>query len=512
MKLKHILNGIAAVLTVGMFYTFSFCMVQDVHEEDIASDYSYAEKTEETASVSEDTIIPDVSDTASDAAAAVLQAGLSGSKPKAPSQIIIPKAVPDRDELLSSAALSDEESDEITDDSYSENSILYSGFSDYELEKIFKEDDNVYDYQDASASASASASSSSSKKDKTNKDSSEKTDSEKAPDSGNITAEDINNGYLEASPQAYAASHGESVVVEYDDSPAQESADLPEPDSDYSFSGLVGSSEKGVSNNADFGENGCGETLTAKVHGEVQEFDAYELVCMIVANEMSPSFNQEALKAQAVAAYSYVKYHNVKGITATVLVKEDIPDEIRKAVSSVWGQCCYYKGKVAQTVYTASTSGYTASAQNVWGGDSVPYLQSRECPFDRDYDPNYGVTKTYSESDIKARLEKYLGITLSDNPENWLVVTEYEDGNYVKTVSVDGQAEIKGTTLREKVLGYGIKSASFTVSYSDGEFTFTTYGYGHGVGMSQNGANILAKQGYSYVDILKFYFEGITVE
>lgn len=508
MKLKHILNGIAAVLTVGMFYTFSFCMVQDVHEEDIASDYSYAAKNEETAPETED-IIPVVTESSSDAAAAVLKAGLSSAKPKAPSQIIIPKAVPDFDELISSAAESEEDCDEITDENYTENSVLYSGFSDYELEKIFKEDDNVYDYQDASASASVSSSSntSASKKKKSNS-------SGNAPDSGNITAEDLNNAYLQASPEAYAASHGGSTSAEHDDGETekQEPAALPEPGSDYSFSDIVGSSEDGVSTYADFGEDGCGETFTAKVHGSVQEFDAYELVCMIVANEMSPSFHQEALKAQAVAAYSYVKYHNVKGITATVLVKEEIPDEVRRAVSSVWGQCCYYNGAVAQTVYTASTSGYTASAQNVWGGDKVPYLQNKECPFDKDYDPNYGKTKTYSESDIKARLEKYLGITLSDDPENWLVVTEYEDGNYVRSISVDGQAEIKGTTLREKVLGYGIKSASFTVSYSDGEFTFTTYGYGHGVGMSQNGANILAKQGYSYVDILKFYYEGITVE
>ena len=77
---------------------------------------------------------------------------------------------------------------------------------------------------------------------------------------------------------------------------------------------------------------------------------------------------------------------------------------------------------------------------------------------------------------------------------------------------VDGQAAINGRQMRERVLKYGIKSAAFTVSYEDGTFTITTYGYGHGVGLSQNGANILAKQGYSYVDILKFYFTGITVE
>ena len=61
------------------------------------------------------------------------------------------------------------------------------------------------------------------------------------------------------------------------------------------------------------------------------------------------------------------------------------------------------------------------------------------------------------------------------------------------------------------LLHYKLKSAAFDVYYRNGEFIFTTYGYGHGVGMSQNGSNILAKQGCSYSEILKFYFTGIEV-
>ena len=126
-------------------------------------------------------------------------------------------------------------------------------------------------------------------------------------------------------------------------------------------------------------------------------------------------------------------------------------------------------------------------------------------------DPNYGVITTFSESYIKNALESYLGITLSDNPANWLTVTGRIDGNYVSSVSVDGQVSVSGRKIRENILKYGIKSWCFDVSYADGEFTFVTYGYGHGVGMSQNGANILAKQGYTYDQILQYYFPGITV-
>jgi stage II sporulation protein D len=178
--------------------------------------------------------------------------------------------------------------------------------------------------------------------------------------------------------------------------------------------------------------------------------------------------------------------------------------------ASVFGIACYHNGGVAQTVYTASSAGHTASSVNVWGGE-VPYLVSVECPFDAQNDPNYGVTVKYSAMEVKAALENTLGVNLSDNPENWLTVTGYCDGSYVSSVNVDGQVTITGRYLREQVFNLSLKSASFTVNYSDGYFTFTTYGYGHGVGMSQNGANILAKQGYSYVDILKFYFRGIEV-
>ncbi|MGN0642295.1 MAG: SpoIID/LytB domain-containing protein [Huintestinicola sp.] len=254
------------------------------------------------------------------------------------------------------------------------------------------------------------------------------------------------------------------------------------------------------------------EIFTAKVGGVESEFDAYTLTCMIVANEMSPYFNPEALKAQAVAAYSYVKYHNVNGLVPTVLVKTNIPDEVTQAVNAVFGKCCYYNGRVAQTVYTASSAGATASAVNVWGGADVPYLRSVSTPFDITDDPNYGVTATFSSDYIRSCLESKLGITLSDDPANWLTVAERVDGNYVSALNVDGQTVISGRKMRESVLGYGIKSSAFDVTYVDGTFTFVTYGYGHGVGMSQNGANILAKQGYTYDQILTFYFPGITVE
>lgn len=253
------------------------------------------------------------------------------------------------------------------------------------------------------------------------------------------------------------------------------------------------------------------EILTAKVEGEVQEFGAYELVCMIVSTEMSPTFSREALKAQAVAAYSYVKYHNVKGLIPSVLVKRTVPQEVSSAVAEVMGQCVYYNGKPAQTMYTASSAGTTADPQYLWGGQ-FPYLVSVDTSFDADFDPNWGYVTTYSEEYMKSALERTLGITLSDNPENWLKVTSTVNGRYVSGVDIDGQVNISGMKVREKVLSYSLKSWAFDVSYADGVFTFVTYGYGHGVGMSQNGANYLGKLGWTYDQILQFYFPGTYIE
>ncbi len=260
------------------------------------------------------------------------------------------------------------------------------------------------------------------------------------------------------------------------------------------------------------GYNGA-EVFTVNFGGETQEVDAYSIVCMICATEMSPSFSYEALKAQAVAAYSYVKYHNVNGLVPSVLVKYSVPETIKSAVDEVFGQCVYYNGRVAQTVYTASTAGTTASASNVWGGN-FPYLESVETPIDSMYDPNWGIVVQYTKDEMKYFIESYCGITLSEDPENWIKIMSYHDGKYVSEIYLDDVMSISGRRFREGLMHYGLKSWAFDVYYDPIEevFNFTTYGYGHGVGMSQNGANILGRQGYSYVDILAYYFPGTNVQ
>lgn len=248
------------------------------------------------------------------------------------------------------------------------------------------------------------------------------------------------------------------------------------------------------------------------------------MISQIVMNEIGGSFSPEAIKAQAVASYTHVKYNNLHGNYPTVGLKTNVSDSVRLLVSSVIGEAVYYNGEMIQAVYSASSAGYTASSGSVWG-NPLPYLQSVYCELDEQFDPNYGRTKSFSTADIKTRVYNTTGITLSGDPSEWIKVIDYTEGKYVGAMTVGGNStfvnssgktvNITGRTFREQIMSYDIRSIAFDVEYDAGndKFIFTTYGYGHGVGMSQNGANALAAQnGWDYKQILEFYYQGTVVK
>ncbi len=479
MKKSTVLSGIASLLLVAGFYTFAFCLVEDVDEEPISMDFYYS--TETDADTGED-----IGEATSAAVSEYAGMDYSDIVTKREAVTTVPPNFADDSEIPMS--LPSGHAEELGDTNENKNTASHNNvFADDNgqekvLSQLGTEDDPADDLMEDQ------------------QDYDEDTD-----DDDDVIIDDDPSSDDEPAATAAAAADSRladiapvsvaDVIVTIDDTPTETTPTFI-PNENVNVTQTVSSDGS--------------EVFTAKYGGSVHTDDAFDLVCRIVNNEISTSFSDEAIRAQAVAAYSYVKYHNVNGLTPSVLVKSNPPQRIVDLVSSVWGKCCYYNGKVAQTVYMASSSGYTASSVNVWGG-SLPYLVSVECPFDADGDPNYGKQTKFSESEIRSSLERYLGITLSDNPENWLTVTGHIDGNYVSTVDVDGQATITGRKLRESVLSYNLRSASFDISYSDGYFIFTTYGWGHGVGMSQNGANYLAKLGYTYDQILKYYYTGIDV-
>lgn len=264
------------------------------------------------------------------------------------------------------------------------------------------------------------------------------------------------------------------------------------------------------------------EILSVSVNGDVVSGTALDIVSGIVANEVGGSFAPEAIKAQAVAAYTYIKYFNLRGSTPSAYINEP-SDSIKVLVASVIGEAVYYNGEVIQATYSASSAGCTASSVNVWGTD-LPYLQSVYCELDAQYDPNYGRTKRFKADDIKARVYSTTGISLNGDPSGWFTIESRNEGKYVGKMSIGGYhtyidsdgdtVSITGRVFRERIMSFDVRSSAFDINYDSGsnEFVVTTYGYGHGVGMSQNGANALATYlGWDYKQILEFYYMGTTV-
>ncbi len=254
--------------------------------------------------------------------------------------------------------------------------------------------------------------------------------------------------------------------------------------------------------------------------GRIVSGSAYDIVCQIVANEINDSMNEEAIKAQAVAAYSYVKFYNELGSSPQVGLRSSASLKIQNCVNEVLGVAVYYNGKVALTPYYASSAGSTAWCYDVYK-TNYPYLVEVESVYDELYDPNYGVTKVYSIDEMRSQIENNTDIVLSSSPENWFSIHSYLSGNMVGSMTIDGNStfvqngksyEITGRNFREKIMKFGIRSSSFDISFNGSEFVITTYGYGHGVGMPQNGANFYAVYGgYDYVQILEHFYVGTEV-
>lgn len=280
-------------------------------------------------------------------------------------------------------------------------------------------------------------------------------------------------------------------------------------------------SESETENEAENEYNG-NEMLSVYAGGKVVTDDAATIVARAVMAEISDGFSEEAIKAQAVATYTYIRYYNDNGSNAYAVLSTPT-DKVTKCVNEVIGKGIYYNGSLIQAVYCASSAGYTASAINVWGVN-YPYLVSQRTDFDELYDINYGRTATFTADEMREYVSKNTGITLNDDPSSWFNITSRIDGNYVGSMTIGGltsytkggkTVEITGRVMREEIMDFDLRSASFDISYdpSTATFTFTTYGYGHGCGMSQHGANILAAHyGYTYDQILTFYYPGTVVK
>jgi hypothetical protein len=184
-----------------------------------------------------------------------------------------------------------------------------------------------------------------------------------------------------------------------------------------------------------------------------------EAVVRCTMNEIGTKFHPEAIKAQAVAIYTYIGYEN--GLNDLKMRDADIPQWYWDLIASVYGEACYYNGGYALTMFGASCGGATANCREIFTAD-LPYLRSVPSDFDSKYDPHYGSQKTISAQEVRQKIQDKYGITLSDNPASWFKMTT-GGGGYIATVTIDGQKTIKGQTFRTML---GLKSAKFEITYA----------------------------------------------
>ena len=198
------------------------------------------------------------------------------------------------------------------------------------------------------------------------------------------------------------------------------------------------------------------ETITvAGVSGSV-----LDLVSQVVYNEVGSTMNPEAMKAQSVAAYTYIKYHGNNG--HDLRLKANPPANVISAVESVLGEALLYNGSYALTSFYASSGGASASCSDVFTAD-IPYLRSVDSEFDAACDPYYGVRQTYSAAEMRKILERAFGIRLSGDPSNWINITTGA-GGYVSFVNIDGQVTVKGNKFRTML---GLKSPKMECVYGN---------------------------------------------
>ena len=253
----------------------------------------------------------------------------------------------------------------------------------------------------------------------------------------------------------------------------------------------------------------------------------------VVRGEMPASFELEALKAQAAAERTYVYYQLAAGRKeahpdadvctdpgcCSAWLSEEAAREkwgedfdgwesrIEEAVAATDGQTALYDGQPILAVFHSSSAGKTAEAGDVWSGD-VPYLRSVDSPEGEETVPNYYSAAEFTAAEAKTLLaQAHPELTFSGGPDKWFGAVERDDSGRVSTVEVCG-APLRGVEVRRI---FSLRSACFTIDAAAERVTFRVTGYGHGVGMSQYGANELARQGKTWQEILMWYYADITV-
>lgn len=267
-----------------------------------------------------------------------------------------------------------------------------------------------------------------------------------------------------------------------------------------------------------------------KSSGSIMQMNLHDYVICAVAGEMPATFELEALKAQAVAARTFTLSHlrsscssNASAHVCTyygccqafVSVErmkqnwgaqfEEKYAKITAAVEQTDSLAMLYDGSPITVFYFSTSNGYTDACQDVFTRN-LPYYKSVESPGEETASGFYSYIKMTTR-EFTAMLYSKLGIKISEAELKSSTQITRTDGGRVSFISFNGQS-VKGTQIRT---AFQLRSADFHITFFDDSILIEVYGYGHGVGMSQLGANYMAKQGDSFLTILKHYYIDVDI-
>lgn len=266
----------------------------------------------------------------------------------------------------------------------------------------------------------------------------------------------------------------------------------------------------------------------------IEEISIDKYLLGVVSAEMPASFEEEALKAQAVVARTYtiytIEHNNQKHDGADIcdsskccqawISKEnrmkrwdaqkqnEYWSKIENAVNSTAGKIITYNKEAIDAFFHSNSGGKTEVPVNVWGGTNYPYLQTVETAGEDAYSQylsEVSISKEEFEKKIKAKHENF---RINYNDADAIKILEYTESNRVKVLKV-GNLKLSGVEVRTIL---GLRSAQFEIDIEDDTIKFEVKGYGHGVGMSQTGANSMAKEGANYEEIIKHFYNNVQIE
>lgn len=271
-------------------------------------------------------------------------------------------------------------------------------------------------------------------------------------------------------------------------------------------------------------------TVSLQTEDGVISENESDYLTAVLLSEMPSSFEPEALCAQAVAARTFLARQRLAGKHTDCDVcassaccqawtsREDLEAKFGSDFSEAWAKAASavadtgeeiltYDGAPIDAVYFSCSGGSTESAVAVWGTD-VPYLQAVESPGEQDA-LRYESEVRFSEDNLRALLHSAAPEAQLEGPASgWFGAPVLTAGGGVASIQIGGAA-FSGTALRTLL---SLNSTRFTVEATDGEVVFRVSGFGHRVGLSQYGANAMAKLGFDYRTILQYYYRGVKIE